>query len=126
MKKDYLKTHLPPGYVLLYKDNNRNNYSEDNIEIHSLEYFLSLPPNKYSRSHYRGLTFNKHRMKWVAQLNINNKNIYIGSYTEEIIAHKALMSMVSSKFSHIYNELGHHLTVNQLSEIPREYYKYTL
>jgi hypothetical protein len=115
--KQYFNKYTPPGYILLYKDKNRNNYSLPNIEVISLSMWLFLPPNKLAVSRFRGVTFNKHRKKWVAQLNIKNKNIYIGSYATEEEAHNALLTKVTKDFSYTYERLGHFLETQELIEI---------
>lgn len=52
----------------------------------NLEIKVKLP--KYS-SKYKGVVFDKRGNKWLAQININRKCKYIGSYQSEIEAHYA-------------------------------------
>lgn len=41
-----------------------------------------------SSSIYKGVTWNKKAKKWIAQININGKNKYLGSFIDEIEAAK--------------------------------------
>jgi group I intron endonuclease len=45
-------------------------------------------------SQYRHITWIKDRNKWMAQLNVNGKNVYIGKYREEIEAAQAVDSYI--------------------------------
>ena len=47
------------------------------------------PGRKNGSSLYRGVTFCKHRGKWVAQVRIKDKHYYLGGYKEEEMAAKA-------------------------------------
>lgn len=44
--------------------------------------------NRKPTGKVKGVTFNRNK-KWVAQITVNRKNIYLGSYTSQELAHEA-------------------------------------
>ena len=52
--------------------------------------FLAVKPNKY-----KGVSFNKKAQKWYAQICINKKIIYVGSFDSEVIAHEARLAYIA-------------------------------
>ena len=61
-----------------------------------------MKPKEFS-SKYVGVYWNKSLNKWVAQITINNKNKYLGTFTDEYEAHlayKKALNEYQNKFAH--------------------------
>lgn len=62
-------------------------YQKALLNEYNPEYFKSIKPTFTSK--YIGVSWHKANNKWVAHIRINNKQKYLGSFIEEIDAHKA-------------------------------------
>jgi hypothetical protein len=61
-----------------------------------------MKPKEYS-SKYKGVSWNKSLNKWVAQINVDGKQKYLGTFTDEYEAHLAYQKALNeyqNKFAH--------------------------
>jgi hypothetical protein len=82
--------HTPNGYVgftVDHIDNNPLNNSVDNLQVITKRENSSK--DKKGISKYTGVTFNKKSNKWRSQIWINGKNKTLGSFDDELEAHRA-------------------------------------
>jgi len=81
--------HTPCGHkmVVNHIDNDPANNRVSNLEI------ISQRENVFTHhigtSKYKGVCWNKNLNKWMAQINFNGKNIYLGIFENELNAHNA-------------------------------------
>jgi hypothetical protein len=82
--------HNPCGYKLVinHKDFNRQNNHVDNLEIVTVRQNTNRKHLK-SSSKYVGVSLVNKTKKWVAQIRIDGKKIYLGYFDNEINAHFA-------------------------------------
>jgi hypothetical protein len=82
--------HTPNGYVGLtvdHIDNNPLNNNVDNLQVITKRENSSKDRKGISK--YTGVTFNKKSNKWRSQIWINGKNKTLGSFDDELEAHRA-------------------------------------
>jgi hypothetical protein len=63
----------------------------------------SSKDKKNGTSQYTGVSWNKSRNKWRVYININNKNKYLGLFTDEYEAHlvyQKALNEYKNKFAH--------------------------
>ena len=93
--------HKPEGYkrVVDHIDSNKTNNNVNNLQIVSHRQNLSLGyKKKKTSSKYTGVCWDKSRKKWLSNIHINGKHIFLGRYKNEYEAHlayqKALKELV--------------------------------
>jgi hypothetical protein len=82
--------HIPNGYIGLTVDHIDNNPLNNNIN--NLQVITKRENSSKDRkgiSKYTGVTFNKKSNKWRSQIWINGKNKTLGSFNDELEAHRA-------------------------------------
>jgi hypothetical protein len=82
--------HTPNGYVgftVDHIDNNPLNNNLDNLQVITKRENSSKDRKGISK--YTGVTFNKKSNKWISQIWINGKNKTLGSFDDELEAHRA-------------------------------------
>lgn len=57
--------------------------------------------NCFNRTRAKGYSWNKNKKKWMADINLNGKTIYLGLFDNEIDAHNAYLE--AKKIYHIIN-----------------------
>lgn len=89
--------HIRNGHVTVV-DHINNEISDnrlENLQLITQRQNASKDKKGYS-SKYVGVYYQKNRKKWIAQIIINKKHNYLGSYKTEIEAHKAYEKALSS------------------------------
>lgn len=79
--------HVPCGYELVvdHIDNNPLNNHVSNLQLISNRLNLSKD-KKNKTSKYTGVSWNKQKSKWIAQLNMGMTKIYLGQFNCELAA----------------------------------------
>jgi hypothetical protein len=87
--ENYLE-HVPCGYevVVDHIDNNKLNNNVNNLQLISNRLNLSKD-KKNKTSKYTGVCWNKQKSKWVSQISIGMKKIYLGQFDSELSAYHA-------------------------------------
>lgn len=82
--------HSPDGLniVVDHINNDKTNNKLDNLQLITHRENVSKDIKGYS-SEYIGVHWENRRNKWISRIQINGKNKYLGSYTEELEASKA-------------------------------------
>ena len=76
--------HKPDGthkLVVDHIDNDKNNNTLDNLQIVTQR--LNSSKDRKGSSKYTGVQWNKRRKKWISQIRINGKNIFLGHFDSE-------------------------------------------
>jgi hypothetical protein len=82
--------HNPNGYVGFIVDHIDNNPLNDNVNnLQVITKRENSSKDKKGISKYTGVTFNKKLNKWRSQIWINGKNKTLGSFDDELEAHRA-------------------------------------
>lgn len=81
--------HTPDGHkvVVDHKDNDKLNNRADNLQLTTKRH--STSKDRGGTSKYTGVCWNKADKKWRAQIRINGKKKYLGSFDKEEDASKA-------------------------------------
>ena len=89
--------HIPCGYKLVvdHIDNNPLNNHVSNLQLISARHNLSKD-KKNKTSKYTGVSWNKQKSKWIAQLNIGMTKIYLGQFNCELAAAFAYNSKLNT------------------------------
>lgn len=92
--------HKPDGHKLVVNhiDGDRSNNQVNNLELVSHRDNLTIKYRKYKRplySGYPGVTFDKKDKTWKSRIQLNKKNIHIGTFKTEIDAANAYNNMLS-------------------------------
>jgi len=77
-----------------HQDGNKLNNSLDNLRV------VTQQQNQWNQTKAKGYYFNKASQKWKAQINLNNKNIYLGLFNTES---EARVSYLTAKL--IYHKI---------------------
>lgn len=77
-----------------HQDGNKLNNSLDNLRV------VTHQQNQWNQTKAKGYYFNKASQKWKAQINLNNKNIYLGLFNTES---EARVSYLTAKL--IYHKI---------------------
>ena len=77
-----------------HQDGNKLNNSLDNLRV------VTHQQNQWNQNKAKGYYFNKASQKWKAQINLNNKNIYLGLFNTES---EARVSYLTAKL--IYHKI---------------------
>lgn len=78
------------GIEVDHIDGNRLNNQRSNLRTAtSAENKRNQRPTRGGSSKYKGVTWNTRLQRWVAQIGVNRKSIYIGSFKDETEAAKA-------------------------------------
>lgn len=94
-------------------DHNGLNNQKSNLRFCTVsENGMNQQKQKNRSSIYKGVYFNKLSKKWGAYININRKNIYLGSFTDEIQAAKAY----NQKAIELFREFANLNNLNQIYE----------
>jgi hypothetical protein len=87
----YLHTREDPGILQVeHIDTNRTNNKIDNLRLATAAQ-NNRNKNKKSgtRSQYKGVAFYNRYGKWISQIKVSRKNVYLGYFTDELEAHRA-------------------------------------
>lgn len=78
---------------------------------------------KHRDGHLVGTTYNKQRQKWLAQITINKKPVYLGRYNTQQEAHEAYLKFLKEVVVKAIDSetLGESKTVTQFKCIPKKY-----
>ena len=81
--------HEPCGQdiVVDHKDNDPSNNRLENLKL--ITNRENCSKDKKGSSQYAGVSWNKAAKKWHSKIWINGKRIYLGSFKDELEAHKA-------------------------------------
>ena len=85
------------------KDNLNNNLSNLRLCTNQQNGFNSLKWRSKTSSKYKGVTFDSSRKKWISQINIDRKHIYIGRFKCEKRAALEYDKMASKLFGEFAN-----------------------
>lgn len=82
---------FPKGVEIDHRDGNKHNYQLSNLRIATHQQNARNRPrqNNNMSSKYKGVTWHKDRNKWVARLQVLNKNLYCGIFSSEEDAARA-------------------------------------
>ncbi len=88
--------HSPCGSKVIvdHIDNVKTNNRVENLQLTTNRH-NSSKDRKGGSSKYIGVCWDKHRGKWLAQITINDKNKYLGRFTEELEAAAAYIKAVN-------------------------------
>jgi len=88
--------HNPDGHKLVvdHIDNNNSNNNVNNLQLISNRQNLSKD-KKGGYSSYVGVSWDKNRNQWVANIHINGKHKHLGRFAKEILAAKAYQKELS-------------------------------
>ena len=82
----------------LDRKDNEKGYSKDNCRwATSLQQVLNRRKNKNNTSGYVGVTWDKRRSNWVAQVSIDYKHKQLGTYDSPLKAYKAYLAFTSNR-----------------------------
>jgi hypothetical protein len=83
--------HIPQKMVCDHINRNSLDNRKANLRPATVSQNLCNRPKRKAktRSKYKGLEWDKTQRKWKARIQLNNKKIYLGSFTNEIDAAKA-------------------------------------
>lgn len=77
----------PDGYVICHIDGNKNNNNVANIKYTTpRENRIYYKPKKSKSTKYMGVYYDKKRKKWIANIRINDKIEYLGSFNKKLNA----------------------------------------
>lgn len=94
--------------LTLDRKSNKGNYELSNCRwvTKSIQSRNTMMIRKNNTSGYRGVTYLKANLKWIAQIKINSKNKYLGSFCTSIEAAKAYdQYVISNNLEHTTNGL---------------------
>jgi hypothetical protein len=82
--------HKPCGYnvVIDHIDNNKLNNNLENLQLITHRQNISKD-KKNKTSKYTGVCWHKHKKKWLASIQVNKVNLYLGMFTNEYDAYLA-------------------------------------
>jgi hypothetical protein len=87
-----------PGEVDHIDGNPRNNRIENLRAATSQGNKANRGRNKNNSSGYKGVTWDKRREKWVAQIMVNRKHIHLGQFDSAESAHRAYVAAAEKYF----------------------------
>ena len=73
------------GFIVDHKDNIKTNNKLSNLKL--ITNRKNLSKNKKGTSKYTGVSWNKNKNKWIAQIYMNGKNKNLGYFDNEYSAH---------------------------------------
>jgi hypothetical protein len=95
-KWKHIKMHRevlnPPDHLFVDHINHRgydNRKANLRTATHRQNSYNRIHFRKYQSSKYKGVSLNKRKMKWIAQIRYNSKHKFIGYFDDEIEAAKA-------------------------------------
>jgi hypothetical protein len=95
--------NAPKGIDVDHRDGDGLNNRRSNIRLATPSQNMSNHgPHKQNTSGYKGVTWNKARSKWVAQISFNRRNIGLGYFTEKekaIEAYRNAASVLHGEFA---------------------------
>ena len=74
-----------PKHQIDHIDGNKLNNSLNNLRV------VNQQQNQWNQPNAKGYVWNKRNKKWVAQIRLNGKTIYLGLYNSESEAHTAYL-----------------------------------
>lgn len=83
------KDHVPCGMKVVVDHVNGIKTDDRLVNLQLISQRENVSRSKKGTSKYVGVSWNKRKSKWYAYIRINGKNIYLGSFTNEIEASKA-------------------------------------
>lgn len=105
--------------TIIFKDQNRLNFRKENLLIGTkLHSSYSRKPHRNSSSKYKGVSWNKKRKHWVAQIKTDKKPIYLGSFASEEEAAIAYNQAAIKHFGELafQNEIGKENWATEIKE----------
>lgn len=94
--------HTSKGYnglIVDHIDNNKLNNKLENLQLITARENCSK--DKKGSSKYTGVSWNKHRNKWIAHITINNKQKHLGYFTDELEASKTYQKALKNHLKNI-------------------------
>ncbi|MCK9521084.1 MAG: AP2 domain-containing protein [Dehalococcoidia bacterium] len=91
MHRQIMQLHSGDKAICDHINRNTLDNRKANLRIvtHSLNQYNCVMIRKNNTTGYRGITFHRKLGKWIAQIRVNNKHIYIGVFTSKEEAAKA-------------------------------------
>lgn len=93
-----------PTLIVDHKDRNRQNDIFSNLRLATvLQNTVNANKRKDNTSGYKGVSFHKQTKKWTANIRINNRPVYLGTFDSAKKAH----SVYARKAKEIHGEFAH-------------------
>jgi len=89
---------IPKGHTIDHIDRNKINNKFENLRLAT---DTQQAINRECQENKKGYYFNKARNKWMTQISINSKRIYLGLFTTELEARQAFLK--ARELAHLYN-----------------------
>lgn len=95
---------LPNGYVIDHIDRNKLNNSKSNLRILSFrENVINKDAPKNNTSGIIGVHWSNNNKRWIAQITVNSKKIYLGSFIDK---HDAIVARLKAENKYFGKEIA--------------------
>ncbi len=107
---EFVKEKIPLGMHLDHVCHNPSCVNPNHLRIcTNQQNKFNTPWNKSNTSGFKGVVWNKRDKRWVAQIGVNRKTIFIGSFQTPELAHNAYCHaarMLHGEFAYSQEALG--------------------